>query len=325
VEETRPAATFSIYGTAESLAFSPDGRMLAAAEVNGWAGRNDWIAPEKGLDTTIKLRRVPDGAVVRTLRGHTDVVWSVAWSPDGALVASGARDNTVRLWRVSDGAAVASWSPPTNREHGPNKGVLSVAFSADGQLLAGSGVDSVWIWPLSDRHLMATRPVSSAEVAFSAAGRTVATRGAHSIELWDAADGHVVQSMSDPDAGLCHLTFNRNGTTIASCERRGGIDLRHVPDGRILRVLNGHPEGTWRLAFGTNGLLFSGGIDGDRRLPDLAVPISSVRVWRLSDGKLLAKLPSDEGFIYALAASSDGRWLATGSIGKIALWRVTWS
>jgi WD40 repeat protein len=61
----------------------------------GWelAGVGEW-------DKTIKLWRVSDGSLVRTLTGHTDSVWSVSFSPDGRLLASGSRDNTIKLWQV---------------------------------------------------------------------------------------------------------------------------------------------------------------------------------------------------------------------------------
>jgi WD40 repeat protein len=56
---------------------------------------------------TIRLWRVSDGALVRTLTGHTDSVTSVAFSPDGSLIGvGGIWDRTIRLWRVSDGALV---------------------------------------------------------------------------------------------------------------------------------------------------------------------------------------------------------------------------
>jgi WD40 repeat protein len=69
-----------------SVAFSPDGRLLASGS----------------YDKTIKLWDVATGSLVRTLSGHTDDVYSVAFSPDGRLLASGSGDETIRLWDISD-------------------------------------------------------------------------------------------------------------------------------------------------------------------------------------------------------------------------------
>lgn len=320
------SAILAARGQVDSLAFSPDGRALAAAEVNGGIGMNDqWLAPG-GVVTTIRLRRLPDGLTLRELRGNTDLVWSVAFSPDGQQIASGGRDNSIRIWRVADGAPLATWSPPTNHAQGAYKGVLSVAFSPDGLMLAAAGVDSVWVWRMSDRQLLATRAVSSAEVAFSPAGRMVATRSTNAIDLWDPADGHRIRAWSDPSVGLCRLTFSANASLIASCERSGAIDLRHLPDGTVIRRLPGHQSGTWRLAFHPGGrLLFSGGTDGREGSHELEMPVSAVRVWRVDDGRLLAKLPAGIGLVHSLAVSKDGRWVAAGMEHEIRLWPVTWN
>jgi hypothetical protein len=80
-------------GPVHSVAFSPDGSLIASAS-------GSW-------DRTIKLWRVSDGALVRTLTGHTGDVYCVAFSPDGSLIASsGSMGSTIKLWRVSDGALV---------------------------------------------------------------------------------------------------------------------------------------------------------------------------------------------------------------------------
>ncbi len=106
-----------------SVAFSPDGQTLASAS----------------NDKTVKLWRVSDGSLIRTLQG-TSSVESVVFSPDGQTLASGSADNTVRLWRVADGSLIRTLDSYTY-------GVQSVVFSPDGQTLASASDDkTVKLW-----------------------------------------------------------------------------------------------------------------------------------------------------------------------------------
>jgi len=76
------------------------------------------------------------------LRGHEDAVLSVSFSPDGRLLASGSNDNTIRLWRVSDGECIAIL-------RGHEGSVYSVSFSPDGRLLASGSYDkTIRLWSL---------------------------------------------------------------------------------------------------------------------------------------------------------------------------------
>src|SRR5437870_1482740 len=79
-----------------SVAFAPDGQTLAS-----WSS-----------DNTVRLWRVSDGSLLRTLSGHGNDVFSMAFAPDGQSLASGSDDNTVRLWRVSDGSLLRALYDP---------------------------------------------------------------------------------------------------------------------------------------------------------------------------------------------------------------------
>jgi WD40 repeat protein len=82
--------------------------------------------------------------VIRTLEGHTSGVNSVAFSPDGKLLASGSTDWTIKLWEVATGS-------PVRTLYGHTWVVNSVAFSPDGRLLASSSSDdTIKLWDISD-------------------------------------------------------------------------------------------------------------------------------------------------------------------------------
>ena len=72
------------------MSFSPDGTRLASGS----------------YDKTVKLWDTRTGGEVRTLRGHTSLVFSVSFSPDGTRLASGSGDNTVKLWDARSGAEI---------------------------------------------------------------------------------------------------------------------------------------------------------------------------------------------------------------------------
>ena len=88
--------------------------------------------------------------LINTLEGHTSSVRSVAFSPDGATLVSGSTDNTIRIWRLSDGQLLDTLEGHTSY-------VLSVAFSPDGSTLAsGSADNTIRIWRLSDSPVLDT-------------------------------------------------------------------------------------------------------------------------------------------------------------------------
>lgn len=111
-----------------SVAFSPDGRLVAAAS----------------LDRIVRLWDATTGYFLERYEGHTDSVYSVAFSPDGRTLASGSLDNTVKLWDLS-GSRSRSRCRTTLVGH--KDYVLSICWASDGQtLLSASKDQTVQFW-----------------------------------------------------------------------------------------------------------------------------------------------------------------------------------
>jgi WD40 repeat protein len=126
-------------------ALSPDGRT--------------WVSTVM-LGKTISLGEMATGGQRAELAGHTEMVFGVAFSPDGRLLASAGMDRTVRLWSLPGGKEVA-------RLEGHRSWVLSVAFSPDGKSLVSGGLDTTaLVWDVSRflKPRAAGPPLSAAEL-----------------------------------------------------------------------------------------------------------------------------------------------------------------
>jgi len=134
--EIRTLAGYSEGGY--SVAFSPDGRLLASTSCR-------YRQPSRPCEQgEIKLWDVATGREVRLLQGHTSWVESVAFSPDGKVLASGSMDMTIKLWEIGKGSLLGTLQ-------GHTETVYEVDFSPDGRLLVSGSADrTIKLWDVSD-------------------------------------------------------------------------------------------------------------------------------------------------------------------------------
>ncbi|HEX5442400.1 MAG TPA: c-type cytochrome domain-containing protein [Pirellulales bacterium] len=173
--------------TIHGVRFSPDGQLLATASA----------------DRLIKLFRVSDGSLVRTLEGHTHHVLGLAWQPDGKLLASCGGDQTVKLWNIETGLCARTMRGDTYRLGEYRREVTSISFIGDTEhLVTSSGDRSVRLHRTSSpRDVRAFREGASFMHAAAATsdGRLVIGGGRDGVlHVWNGENGNPVTTLAPP-------------------------------------------------------------------------------------------------------------------------------
>ena len=261
------------------LDFSPNGQML----VSGSA------------DNTIMFWQISDGSLIRVLSipqtSSSDVydenqhlvssIYSVDFSPDAQMVASGGLDNTVRLWSVSDGRLLQSIQKHT-------KPVLSVAFSDDGKFLASGSEDgTIYLWKVNHNHLVYDLTMTSNSRTFSvdfSPDDTILASGSEDglIRLWSVKSGDIVTIFDQQKSSIFSLAFSPDGKRLASGGGAVFVDgiayrsydtyirIWQLDNGQLLTTLKGHMKNVNSVAFNPSGQTLVSGSDDE-----------TIRLWRI--------------------------------------------
>jgi WD40 repeat protein/DNA-binding winged helix-turn-helix (wHTH) protein len=326
-----------IFAGVLTLAYSPDGTVLACGDAGGsvhlWQmaqgellltlkQHRGWIwclawSPDGqtlatgGDDKTIILWDARNGETLRTL-SETNAVWALAWSPDGQALASGSFDKIVKIWNPETGDCLQTFL-------GHEDLVASVAWHPDSSRLASGSLDrSIKVWDVSAGVCIKTLQEHDGgvrAVAWSPDRRTLASGSADcSVKLWDINSGTVLKTLLEHQSLVSSLAWSPDGKKLVSGAYDKQAIVWNVRTGKPLKVLQGHTSEVravdWCPAGDlTTQIVVSGSYD------------KTVKLWDVDRGECINTLQGRSSGICSVAWSPDDRLLASGGEdNSIRLW-----
>lgn len=296
LKDTVFATAFPHVATA---AFDPQGERLATGHFANVIMLWDVKNPKQG------------SPAIGIFKGHENNVWSLAFSIDGSVLASGSEDQTIRLWQVDTGQCISIFTGHTDC-------IRSVVIHPDGQRLISAGEDRTWrIWNLQTGDCL--QAIKGHEqgiwaIALSPDGCTIASASHDAtVKLWDLETGRCLRTLKGHTDWLRAVAFSNDGQWLVSggCDRT--LRIWKVSSGQCVQVLTPHTQAIFSASFLPHqSAVVSAGLD------------STICITNLDTGICQRRLLGHHSCIYSVACHPQGDLLVSGGDEPmIRLWDLT--
>jgi len=241
----------------------------------------------------------PHDALLRTLEGHIDEVWSVNITPDGKRAVSGGADTTLRVWDLESGECVGILEGHTGK-------VENVNITPDGKRAVSGGEDkTLRVWDLERGECVGileghTGKVES--VSITPDGRRAVSGGEDStLREWDLEGGKCVRRLEGHTGRVESVSITPDGRRAVSGGEDSTLLVWDLESGKCVRILEGHTDRVESVSITPDGRrAVSGGED------------STLREWDLESGECMRTLKGHIGWIENVSVTPDGMRIVSG-------------
>jgi WD40 repeat protein len=323
-------------GSILSIAISPNSQLLVT-----------------GVEHEICIWETISGKLLFNQRGHTDWVVTLAFGPNGNILASGSYDGTVRLWDVHTAQCLKTLRGHSDR-------VLTVSFSPDGNTLAsGSSDRTIKLWQVGDGTCLETWEEAHCDrimkVMFSPDAQTLITGGDDGlVKFWCLSTGDCLNKIPTHINWMLAIALSHDGKKLAIGSDGNTVRIFDVITGDCINTLQGYNQYAWSVAFSPDDrFLATGNEDKTVQIWDLptgkrfrtlhghsnrvwsvsfspdATMLISVgedeiaKIWDASTGQCLKTMESHSNMVSSISFSADGQFIISGNKDQsVRLWDV---
>jgi WD40 repeat protein len=242
-----------------------------------------------------------------TYSGHTNWVWSVAWSPVSERLASASADATAQVWDAANGDHPVV--------HHQTDTVYAVAWSSEGKRIASAGYDkTVQVWDPTFGDIFFTYSGHTHwvwSVAWSPDGKSIASAGGDkTVQVWNATAGQHIYTYKGHTGNVYSVAWSPDGRLIASASSDGTVQVWFPKNGNLLYTLRLYNTIMWSVAWSPDGKHIAAGSNNN-----------TVQVWDATDGSYQFILGGHTDFVYSVAWSPNGKYIASASGDKtVRIW-----